>query len=265
MTRHSRNNTAGAFYSYAERKKDSENSGFGSANKRLSKDSVGDFDCCNLSLQICKDPVVTPEGVLYEREAILTYMVDQKAKIAATKKRKLKEAEKEDEDEAPKKKVFKGQSSADTSMKRFGSKVNNFWEPGYEPESDKTAFKPKDVDKVRDPVTNSVLKLKKLVKVKFIPIDDTISDTKRQAAKARWKCPIAGDVLTNKIQCIVVKPTGHVITAKSMDVVKKDMIFPIGDVKLTEDDFIPLRRGGTGFASSNQELKAKLYRPSMHC
>ena len=41
--------------------------------------------------------------------------------------------------------------------------------------------------KVRDPVTNSVLKLKKLVKVKFIPIDDTISDTKRQAAKARWK------------------------------------------------------------------------------
>merc|ERR1712206_55568 len=90
MTRHSRNNTAGAFYSYAERKKDSENSGFGSANKRLSKDSVGDFDVCNLSLQICKDPVVTPEGVIYEREAILTYMVDQKAKVAATKKRKLK-------------------------------------------------------------------------------------------------------------------------------------------------------------------------------
>ena len=53
--------------------------------------------------------MVTPEGVLYEREAILTYMVDQKAKIAATKKRKLKEAEKEDEDETPKKKVFKGQ------------------------------------------------------------------------------------------------------------------------------------------------------------
>jgi len=62
-----------------------------------------------------------------------------------------------------------------------------------------------------------------------------------------------------------VKPTGHVITSKSMDVVKKDMIFPIGDVKLTDDDFIPLRRGGTGFASANQELKAKLYRPAMQC
>ena len=43
------------------------------------------------------------------------------------------------------------------------------------------------------------------------------------------------------------------------------MIFPIGDVKLTDDDFIPLRRGGTGFASANQELKAKLYRPAMQC
>ena len=114
MTRHSRNNTAGAFYSYAERKKDSENSGFGSANKRLSKDSVGDFDVCNLSLQICKDPVVTPEGVIYEREAILTYMVDQKAKIVATKKRKAKEEEKKDE-EIPKK-IFKGQCKRHTPL-----------------------------------------------------------------------------------------------------------------------------------------------------
>ena len=66
---------------------------------------VGDFDCCNLSLQICKDPVVTPEGIIYEREAILNYMVEQKAKIAATKKRKLKE-EKEKEEGVPEK-VFK--------------------------------------------------------------------------------------------------------------------------------------------------------------
>ena len=27
------------------------------------------------------------------------------------------------------------------------------------------------------------------------------------------------------------------------------MIFPIGDIKLEESDFIPLKRGGTGFAS----------------
>ena len=66
---------------------------------------MGDFDCCNISLQICKDPVCTPEGVIYEREAILTYMVDQKQKVAATKKRKLKEAQEEE----PQEKVFRGE------------------------------------------------------------------------------------------------------------------------------------------------------------
>lgn len=107
MTRHSKNNTAGAFYSYAERQKDSQDSGFGSANKRLSKDSVGEFDCCNLSLQICKDPVCTPEGIVYEREAIITYMIDQKGKVAATRKRKLKSEQ--DKLVEPKEKIYKGE------------------------------------------------------------------------------------------------------------------------------------------------------------
>lgn len=42
-----------------------------------------------------------------------------------------------------------------------------------------------------------------------------------------------------------------------------DMIWPIGDIKLKEKDIIDLRRGGTGFASANEDLKAKLYRPVM--
>ena len=82
--------------------------GVHSLSHRLSKDSVGEFDVCNLSLQICKDPVVTPEGVIYDREAILTYMLDRKNKIALTKKRKLKEAQEEAEEDLPKK-VFKGE------------------------------------------------------------------------------------------------------------------------------------------------------------
>ena len=42
-----------------------------------------------------------------------------------------------------------------------------------------------------------------------------------------------------------------------------DMIWPIGDIKLKARDIIQLRRGGTGFASSNDDLQAKLYRPVM--
>jgi nitric oxide synthase-interacting protein len=71
MTRHSKNCTASAFYSYHEKKKDTEASGYGTERARFNKDSMQEFDCCNLSLQPCKDPVITPDGYLYEREAII--------------------------------------------------------------------------------------------------------------------------------------------------------------------------------------------------
>jgi len=89
MTRHSRNCTAGAVYSYHEKKKDTEASGWGTEKARFSKDSMQEFDCCNLSLQPCKDPVITHDGYLYEREAIIEYMVQQKRQIA----KKLKDYE----------------------------------------------------------------------------------------------------------------------------------------------------------------------------
>ncbi|XP_044300639.1 nitric oxide synthase-interacting protein-like [Varanus komodoensis] len=82
MTRHGKNCTAGAVYTYHEKKKDTAASGYGTQNVRLSKDAIKDFDCCCLSLQPCKDPVVTPDGFLYEKEAILEYILHQKKEIA---------------------------------------------------------------------------------------------------------------------------------------------------------------------------------------
>ncbi|XP_067574594.1 nitric oxide synthase-interacting protein isoform X2 [Pseudorca crassidens] len=82
MTRHGKNCTAGAVYTYHEKKKDTAASGYGTQNIRLSRDAVKDFDCCCLSLQPCHDPVVTPDGYLYEREAILEYVLHQKKEIA---------------------------------------------------------------------------------------------------------------------------------------------------------------------------------------
>ena len=40
MTRHARNCTAGAVYTYHERKKDTKQSGYGSKDVRLGKDSI---------------------------------------------------------------------------------------------------------------------------------------------------------------------------------------------------------------------------------
>lgn len=59
MTRHARNCTAGAVYTYHEKKKDAAASGYGTNLQRVGKDSLRDFDCCCLSLQPCRNPVIT--------------------------------------------------------------------------------------------------------------------------------------------------------------------------------------------------------------
>ena len=59
MTRHARNCTAGAVYTYHEKKKDAAASGYGTNTQRVGKDSVKDFDCCCLTLQPCRNPVIT--------------------------------------------------------------------------------------------------------------------------------------------------------------------------------------------------------------
>ncbi|KAA8584800.1 hypothetical protein FQN60_003494 [Etheostoma spectabile] len=93
MTRHGKNCTAGAVYTYHEKKKDTAASGYGTQSIRLGKDAIKDFDCCCLSLQPCRDPVVTPDGFLYEKQAILEYILHQKTEIA--KKMKAYEKQKQ--------------------------------------------------------------------------------------------------------------------------------------------------------------------------
>ncbi|XP_041378960.1 nitric oxide synthase-interacting protein-like, partial [Gigantopelta aegis] len=91
MGRHGKNQTASAVYSYHEKRKNIATSGYGSKSVRLGKDSLQDFDCCALSLQPCRQPVVTPQGYLFEREAILESLLHQKRENA----RKMKEYEKQ--------------------------------------------------------------------------------------------------------------------------------------------------------------------------
>ena len=102
MTRHGKNCTAGTVYTYHERKKDTEKSGYGSKAVRLGKDSVKNFDCCSLTLQPCREPVVTPDGFLYDREAILECLLHQKTEAARKMKAFEKQKKKQEAEEAGK-------------------------------------------------------------------------------------------------------------------------------------------------------------------
>lgn len=63
---------------YEKKNKDCKQSGYGTKDVRLSKDAIKDFDCCSLTLQPCMNPVTTPEGWIFEKEAILEYILHKR-------------------------------------------------------------------------------------------------------------------------------------------------------------------------------------------
>ncbi|XP_048868904.1 nitric oxide synthase-interacting protein [Brienomyrus brachyistius] len=120
MTRHGKNCTAGAVYTYHEKKKDTAASGYGTQSVRLGKDAIKDFDCCCLSLQPCRNPVVTPDGYMYEKEAILEYILHQKTEIAKKMKayEKQKQAQKNEN-------LLESQSEERERAEKFKTKENS--------------------------------------------------------------------------------------------------------------------------------------------
>ena len=55
--------------------------GWGTDARQLDSDSMKEIDACSLSLQPCADPVVTPQGVLYDRMVVVQYILDRKREI----------------------------------------------------------------------------------------------------------------------------------------------------------------------------------------
>lgn len=131
MTRHARNSTAGSVYTYHEKKKDAQTSGFGTERQRLAKESLKSFDCCNLTLQPCANPVITKDGYLFDKEAILQYIITKKGEY----NRKLKQFERQkqsDEQEladiaaAENKKKLEDFVKTEKNIK-IGSKIRKFF------------------------------------------------------------------------------------------------------------------------------------------
>ncbi|XP_042220090.1 LOW QUALITY PROTEIN: nitric oxide synthase-interacting protein homolog [Homarus americanus] len=291
MTRHSKNCTASSVYSYNEKKKDAKASGYGSL-KLLGKDGVKDFDCCSLSLHPCRNPVVTPDGHLFDKEAIFEYIISKKNEIS----QKIKEYEKqckkdqrelaelgEAENRSRVENFLKteaavssasqaAQGGPSTSAGKSGSSVSNmasgldkklpsFWIPSLTPGNKETKLQKPDKT-VFCPISGKPLKIKDLIDVKFTlavdPNDKGALDGKRE----RYKCPVTGDILRNNVPCAVLRPTGDVVTKECVEkLIKKDMLHPLTGAKLSEKDIIPLQRGGTGFTTANDQLMSKKARP----
>ncbi|XP_029636612.1 nitric oxide synthase-interacting protein isoform X1 [Octopus sinensis] len=291
MTRHAKNCTAGTVYTYHERKKDTATSGYGSKSIRVGKDSVKDFDCCSLTLQPCRNPVITPDGHLYDKEAILEYIIHKKKEIALKLKKYEKQKSKNEaeqleigqaeaesqkkafmENEAnPVKMINNSTEEASTSgstsisnMKQGKDKaLPSFWLPCLTPSASASVMTKPD-EKVRCPMSGKPIKLKDLIDITFTPINDRDTKTSLITKQARYVCAVSNDVLGNSVPCVALKTSGKVVTMECVEkIIKKDMIDPINGKKLTDKDIIRLQRGASGFSASGIQLDAKEIRPSM--
>lgn len=284
MTRHSKNCTAGTVYTYHERQRDTKSSGYGSKSARFGKDSIKDFDCCCLTLQPCRNPIVTPEGFLYDKEAILEFIIQQKKQIARKLKEYGKQINKAKEElnelakaeletkkqklishvEAPSDKNATGKDESICNMKNGkGRELPSFWVPALTPDAAPTKIEKPD-EKVRCPMSGRPIKLKDMLDVKFTPINDRDSKTALISKQARYVCAVTNDVLGNSVPCAVLKTSGSVVTMECVEkLIKKDMLDPINGKKMTERDILPLQRGSSGYSASGHTLEGKKYGPSV--
>ncbi|XP_054718180.1 nitric oxide synthase-interacting protein-like [Uloborus diversus] len=287
MTRHARNCTAGAVYTYHEKKKDNKACGYGTQQDRIGKDSVKDFDCCCLTLQPCRNPVITPDGYLYDKEAILEYIIHQKTEIARRLKEFAKQQERESkelkdlakaEEESQTQKFIEMEKSIvskpSTSTSSDAGSISNvsngkekvlpsFWVPSLTPAAEKVKLK-KPEKSVLCPMSGQPIKAKDLIPVHFMEINDPDDKRALIARRDRFMCAVTHDVLGNSVPSAVLRTSGNVVTMECVEkLIKKDMIDPTNGKPLKESDIIPLQRGGTGYASTNEKLKAKVKKPVM--
>lgn len=290
MTRHARNCTAGAVYTYHEKKKDAEASGYGTQSQRVGKDSVKDFDCCCLTLQPCRHPVITKDGYLFDKEAILEYIVIKKNEISRKHKEYEKQRRKEEVElaqlaaaekqsklnnflsteknivSAPVNAFKSGKSDTDiksvSNMTEGRAKnLPSFWIPSKTPESKQKPLE-KPENSVFCPMSGKPIKLKDLVDVKFTEIRDPDDKKSLIAKKNRYMCAVTHDILSNSVPCAVIRTSGDVVTMECVEkIIKKDWLHPLTGEKLTEKDIIPLQRGGTGYSITNPNLEGKRERP----
>ncbi|KAK3240682.1 hypothetical protein CYMTET_49493 [Cymbomonas tetramitiformis] len=258
---------------------------FGTVQERLGAEAQKDFDACALSLRFAVDPVCTPEGVLYSREAILENILFQKKQIAralgAWKAQEEDKADKARQEDASKKEEIltnfhqqnhaagkwedvanpgeivvtdagAGATSVQTDFeKKQFEDMKAFWLPSKTPEADKVLAKPDTCPKC--PQSGKKLRMKELVTVKF-------ASAPKDLTGARYMCPVCKKALTNSTKIVVLKVSGDAICEGCYTKCVK----PDGEYdghRVNPKDVIKLNRGGTGFIGSGESVISKKSMP----
>jgi nitric oxide synthase-interacting protein len=245
---------------------------------------------CALSLQPVEDPVVTPSGGLYSREAIISYLVRANEELAVWRT-KYEEQQAEDvakhcdgvaADQSKAIEDFKSKNSGgvvtsvedavrDHASKRVGElkaagydmstaeeKVASLkrsapWLSTYTPTADaeRIAEPPK---RPNSPFSGQALRLKDLKPVKLLLNSD--SDV------PSYICSISQKSLTTQ-PVVAITSTGTVmLKTVYTELAESDKVDPVTGKKFKEKDVVELRKSASGYASSGV-VESRKYCPTM--
>mmetsp|Transcript_28956 Transcript_28956/g.47826 ORF Transcript_28956/g.47826 Transcript_28956/m.47826 type:complete len:268 (+) Transcript_28956:102-905(+) len=266
MTRKSKQAGGHNPLTYYERNHKFASSQYGTTSARLSTDSQLKFGDCSLGLSPAVDPVATPSGNIYSREAIVEYLLTKTVEVKKAKENyetylkseRAKEAkgqaqQKKDDIEdfedgqkvssVAKKRTRDGDAKPKSALAR-----TSYWLAEYQPEHVVEIPEPPP-DRPPSPYSGQPLKLKSLRALKL----------KRESDKV--VCALSDKTIS--MQPVVALPSGHVILKECYtDLVQPTMMDPFSSKKIKEKHVLELQKGKSGFASSGS-VQAKKYRPTI--
>jgi nitric oxide synthase-interacting protein len=258
MTRHSKNNTAGAFFTSSERGRLSQ---YGTQHQRVARDSFRRPDACYVCLQPAIEPLCCPEGHLFCKECILQSLITQKKTIAtqqqafeAQQARQQAEAEEERSTELKRRitefesnsKRQKTTDSANTAPSTTKAQLNAFWMPSKTPTAASTIISaPKK--ETFCPASDHPVTMKRMTFVKW-----TIRDE-----KCICKLCFKDIALVNGI--VLFTTCGHTICKKCCEQVGTlDKCLDCG----VNSSIVNLVFDGTGFAGAGGNVDVKKHTPA---
>nr|CAG8632367.1 9689_t:CDS:10 [Entrophospora candida] len=275
MPRHSKNNTALSFFTYAETK----SLEYGTKKQRLGRDSMREVDACYLCLQRARDPVCCSHGHLYCKECILENILAQKKEIL--RQQKLLEERAKDEIEEVKRKDGLAKEAIIQDFERQQVKItpNNKSKVASKKrsfqldEEDLAAVSKREKEEALKKIEEEEIALSKPKlpnfwlpsltpsadpdKIKSIKLQTMCTATNPEhplsiknlvatkftetkdsdSKKIHYICPSCRKTLTNSLKICLIKPCGHVICKICVDkFVKKSKRCFVCDFKCKEKD-----------------------------
>jgi len=256
---------------------------YGTETCRLTTDSQHKFGRCQISLDIATDPVATPSGHVYSREAIVDYLltknrelkrqrVDFEAQLNEEKQKKGQEASIEEQrkrNSFVRKSEGTIQKDQDQHASAFDSKIGkkidmegrdtkkeslkrtSYWLSQNAPDHVKETLVAPPA-RPPSPMSGQPLRLKDLISLDF----------KVDEKGGQILCAVSGNALTTQ-EVVVIKKTRQVMLKEMFEkMAKPSMTCPVTGKRFKEKDVLELKKAATGYAASG-EVQAKKYRHTL--